>query len=77
MNAVERIIEYESLPQESPDIIEDHRPPQGWPAQGQIKFVDYDLKYRKGDLVLKKINATIDGMQKVGIVGRTGAGKTR
>ena len=72
MNAVERIKEYDDLPQEAPEIIPDNRPPENWPTKGEIKFVDYSLRYRQGELILKDINVTVDGKHKVGIVGRTG-----
>lgn len=48
-----------------------------WPADGQVRFNDYKVRYRDGlDLVLKGITVSIEGGQKVGIVGRTGAGKS-
>lgn len=77
MNAVERIKEYEELPQEAPDEIPEHRPPRDWPSKGEVKFENYGLAYRKGDLVLKNLTVQIDAREKVGIVGRTGAGKSR
>eukprot|EP01118_Nematostelium_gracile_P016057 TRINITY_DN656_c0_g1_i1.p1 TRINITY_DN656_c0_g1~~TRINITY_DN656_c0_g1_i1.p1 ORF type:complete len:1510 (-),score=442.59 TRINITY_DN656_c0_g1_i1:26-4555(-) len=76
MNSVERIKEYDALPQEPPAIIPENRPPADWPTKGEIKFVDYSLSYRKGENVLKELNATVEGRDKVGIVGRTGAGKS-
>jgi len=46
-------------------------------TQGSIKFENYSLKYRSDtELVLKQINFTIDPKEKIGIVGRTGAGKS-
>ncbi|MBW00219.1 Multidrug resistance-associated protein 1, partial [Eschrichtius robustus] len=52
-------------------------PPSNWPQVGRVEFRDYGLRYREDlDLVLKHINVTIDGGEKVGIVGRTGAGKS-
>lgn len=77
MNSVERLKEYEVLPQEAPDIIEENRPPKGWPQFGEIKFNDASLRYRsEGEMVLKSLNLTVQGEEKVGIVGRTGAGKS-
>jgi len=77
MNSVERIKEYDYLEQEAPEIIKENRPPKNWPEKGEIVFKDAGLRYRKdGDLVLKKLNMTIEGEEKVGIVGRTGAGKS-
>ena len=43
----------------------------------KVEFSDYGLRYREGlDLVIKEITATVSGGEKVGIVGRTGAGKS-
>jgi ATP-binding cassette subfamily C (CFTR/MRP) protein 1 len=52
------------------------RPPPNWPSNGSIGFNDVKLRYRDGlDLVLKGITINISSHEKVGIVGRTGAGK--
>lgn len=75
--SVERCLEYSTLTSEAPDIIPDHRPPQDWPSNGEIKFNDYSTKYRPElDLVLRNINLDIKPQEKIGIVGRTGAGKS-
>ncbi|RCK60461.1 Multiple drug resistance-associated protein-like transporter 1 [Candida viswanathii] len=75
--AVERIIEYCDLPSEAPMIIEGKRPADTWPAHGVVKFKKYSTAYRKHlDPVLKEIELTINSKEKVGIVGRTGAGKS-
>ncbi|CAN3364922.1 metal resistance protein Ycf1p [Diutina catenulata] len=75
--SVERVLEYSALTPEAPDIIEGHRPSKGWPQQGEIVFKDYSTRYRPElDLVLKRINLSIKPHEKVGIVGRTGAGKS-
>uniref|UniRef100_A0A7E4UZL6 ABC transporter domain-containing protein n=1 Tax=Panagrellus redivivus TaxID=6233 RepID=A0A7E4UZL6_PANRE len=48
-----------------------------WPTAGEVKFVDFGLRYRENSpLVLKHLNLVIPAGTKVGIVGRTGAGKT-
>lgn len=47
-----------------------------WPSKGSIQFTDYSLKYATGEPVLKHVSATIGGGEKIGVVGRTGAGKS-
>lgn len=75
--SVERINEYAQLDSEAPSIIEDHRPDPSWPIAGNIQFENYSTRYRPElDLVLKGINLDIKPQEKVGIVGRTGAGKS-
>ncbi|KFO89418.1 Canalicular multispecific organic anion transporter 2, partial [Buceros rhinoceros silvestris] len=75
--AVERIKEYSETETEAPWIIEGKRPPDDWPSRGELEFVNYSVRYRKGlDLVLKGLNLQVHGGEKIGIVGRTGAGKS-
>lgn len=75
--SVERVMEYSRLTPEAPEVIESNRPAADWPQSGELKFVDYSTKYRPElDLVLKHINLSIKPHEKVGIVGRTGAGKS-
>ncbi|XP_016051783.1 PREDICTED: multidrug resistance-associated protein 1 [Miniopterus natalensis] len=75
--AVERLKEYSETEKEAPWRIEEMAPSSSWPQVGRVEFRDYSLRYREDlDLVLKHINITIDGGEKVGIVGRTGAGKS-
>uniref|UniRef100_A0A914Y8S3 ABC transmembrane type-1 domain-containing protein n=1 Tax=Panagrolaimus superbus TaxID=310955 RepID=A0A914Y8S3_9BILA len=51
--------------------------PLSWPSEGNIEFKDFSLRYcASTPLVLKRLNLKIEGGQKIGIVGRTGAGKT-
>jgi len=76
MNSVERIKEYETLPQEAEARILDKTPPPEWPSKGVITFKSYSMAYREGDKVLDSIELKIKGQEKVGIVGRTGAGKS-
>ncbi|XP_070201853.1 multidrug resistance-associated protein 1-like [Littorina saxatilis] len=75
--SVERLKEYSETPTESEWVVPGRRPPGDWPADGSINFVNYSVRYRPGlDLVLKGVNCHILGGEKVGIVGRTGAGKS-
>ncbi|XP_054779362.1 ABC transporter C family member 2-like isoform X2 [Prosopis cineraria] len=77
LNAVERVGSYIDLPSEAPSIIESNRPPPGWPSSGSIRFEDVVLRYRPElPPVLHGLSFTIFPSDKVGIVGRTGAGKT-
>ena len=75
--SVERVLEYARLPSEAPDVISKHRPKISWPASGAVEFTDYSTRYRPGlDLVLKDITLNIKAHEKIGVVGRTGAGKS-
>jgi len=75
--SVERVLEYANLPSEAPEVIFKRRPAIGWPAHGAVSFKNYSTRYREGlDLVLKDINLDIKPHEKIGVVGRTGAGKS-
>ena len=75
--SVERVLEYARLPSEAPEIIHNRRPPVSWPAHGELEFKNYSTRYREGlDLVLKNISLDIKAHEKIGVVGRTGAGKS-
>lgn len=78
MNSTERLIHYgENLPQEAPQRIESAAPPPEWPQHGGVQLNDVWLRYRPNlPDVLKGVTMDISGGQKVGIVGRTGAGKS-
>ena len=77
LNSVERVGTYIELPSEAPPVIESNRPPPGWPSSGVIKFQDVVLRYRPElPPVLHGISFTITASEKIGIVGRTGAGKS-
>ncbi|KAM6182924.1 ATP-binding cassette sub-family C member 2 [Erethizon dorsatum] len=74
--AVERINEYINVEKEAPWVT-DKRPPADWPSKGEIQFSNYQVRYRPElDLVLKGITCDIRSTEKVGVVGRTGAGKS-
>ncbi|PKA56340.1 ABC transporter C family member 9 [Apostasia shenzhenica] len=77
MISVERILQYSRIPSEAPLIIEDNRPPQNWPENGIICFQNLQVRYAEHlPSVLKDITCTITGRKKVGVVGRTGSGKS-
>ncbi|XP_076194947.1 ATP-binding cassette sub-family C member 2 isoform X3 [Aptenodytes patagonicus] len=74
--AVERVHEYTKVKNEAPWVTE-KRPPRGWPSKGEIQFIDYKVRYRPElELVLQGITCNIGSTEKVGVVGRTGAGKS-
>uniref|UniRef100_A0A914R072 ABC transporter domain-containing protein n=1 Tax=Panagrolaimus davidi TaxID=227884 RepID=A0A914R072_9BILA len=74
--AVERVQEYIENEHEGDWISKIPLSPL-WPNEGNIKFVNFSLRYRSSlPLVLKNLNLEIFGKQRIGIVGRTGAGKS-
>lgn len=75
MTCVERIKEYaDVVPERDVDTVE---PPKDWPEAGAIKFDDLSLKYAENEpCVLKNLTFEVQSSEKVGIVGRTGAGKS-
>ena len=77
MNAVERVEEYTALEQDAPGIIKGSRPPFNWPFHGECHIQNLSMRYAS-DLpnALKNITLHIRSSEKVGIVGRTGAGKS-
>ncbi|KAG0225231.1 hypothetical protein BGW41_004787 [Actinomortierella wolfii] len=76
MVSVERLDEYAFKPTEAPAET-GVRLPEKWPQAGHIKFNDYSTRYRQGlDLVVKHISFEVQPGEKIGIVGRTGAGKS-
>ncbi|KAH8258985.1 hypothetical protein KR038_000986, partial [Drosophila bunnanda] len=80
MTAVERVVEYEDIePEGELEAPLDKKPPKSWPEQGKIVFDELSLRYipnMKTKCVLKSLNFIIKPREKVGIVGRTGSGKS-
>lgn len=76
MTSVERIIEYSKLESEAP-LESDYKFPKGWPKYGSIRFENVFLTYtNSSEPVLRNLCFDIRGGEKIGIVGRTGAGKS-
>ena len=76
MTSVERVMTYTKLGPE-PGYQVEQLPPEHWPHEGNITFRDVSMTYYpEGPQVLKKINLEIQGGAKIGVVGRTGAGKS-
>lgn len=74
--SIERVCEYIRNKHEAPWRYPTSRVPPSWPVHGRIVFQDLCLRYRPDDdLVLKSINLAVEGSQRVGVVGRTGAGR--
>jgi len=78
-NCVERVREYSDT---SPTLLEapaitDVRPPDGWPQAGRLEIENLQVRYKPElPLVLKGLSVSISGSERMGIVGRTGAGKS-
>ncbi|XP_029962097.1 LOW QUALITY PROTEIN: canalicular multispecific organic anion transporter 1-like [Salarias fasciatus] len=76
IEAVKRVSEYIEIENEA-EWVTDTRPPKDWPEAGRLQFENYKVHYRPGlDLVLHGITCDIGSTEKIGIVGRTGAGKS-
>ena len=78
MTSVERIIEYSKLPQEAElETKGENKPKDNWPKNGKIELQNMSLFYDNAPTpVLKNLNCLIKAGEKIGIVGRTGAGKS-
>lgn len=74
MNAAERIVEYTELPTEDLTGV---RPPAAWPTEGRVEVNDLVVTYAD-DLppVLKGLNFSVNRNERIGVIGRTGAGKS-
>uniref|UniRef100_A0A3P8V7T7 ATP binding cassette subfamily C member 4 (PEL blood group) n=1 Tax=Cynoglossus semilaevis TaxID=244447 RepID=A0A3P8V7T7_CYNSE len=76
MTSVERVVEYAELESEAPWET-DKKPPPDWPKNGSITFNKVNFSYSANKpLVLKNLSVAFKAREKVGIVGRTGAGKS-
>ncbi|XP_021111972.1 multidrug resistance-associated protein 5 isoform X4 [Heterocephalus glaber] len=67
----------QTLSLEAPARIKNKAPPPDWPQEGEVTFENAEMRYRENlPLVLKKVSFTIKPKEKIGIVGRTGSGKS-
>ncbi|XP_071720884.1 ABC transporter C family member 4-like isoform X1 [Rutidosis leptorrhynchoides] len=77
MVSVERIKQFTNIPSESEWVKKDTSPPSSWPSHGNVELKDIQVKYRPNTpLVIKGITLNIKGGEKIGVVGRTGGGKS-
>lgn len=77
MNSVERLQEYEAVDQEPPAEIPETKPDSSWPTAGEIDVQDVSLRYAPElPRVIKNVSFHVKSCNKIGIVGRTGAGKS-
>ncbi|KAI9596585.1 P-loop containing nucleoside triphosphate hydrolase protein [Syncephalis fuscata] len=77
MNSVERICEYMAVEQEPPAIIEHNRPPSNWPEHGRIDVQNISIRYAIDQSpVIRDLSFSVNPGERIGIVGRTGAGKS-
>ncbi|XP_033334914.2 ATP-binding cassette sub-family C member 4 isoform X1 [Megalopta genalis] len=78
MTSVERVLEYSKVDSEPPlESTPDKEPKDSWPEEGKIEFKNLHLRYDPAEEpVLKNLNFVIYPQEKIGIVGRTGAGKS-
>jgi ABC-type multidrug transport system fused ATPase/permease subunit len=75
--SVERVKEYSEVkPEAEWKTKPKRRPPPNWPHSGHIKFCEYSTRYRPGlELVIRDITVEVQARERIGIVGRTGAGE--
>ncbi|GJZ62371.1 ABC transporter C family member 14-like protein [Tanacetum coccineum] len=77
MVSVERIKQFTNIPSEAEWVKKDNPPPSNWPSHGNVELKDLQVRYRPNTpLVIKGITLNIKGGEKIGVVGRTGGGKS-
>ncbi|KQK19501.2 hypothetical protein BRADI_1g48670v3 [Brachypodium distachyon] len=75
--SVERVNQYMDIKSEAAEVIEENRPAPDWPQVGSVELRDLKIRYREDSpLVLHGVTCKFEGGDKIGIVGRTGSGKT-
>ena len=74
---VQRVFNLQDAPQENYEQPKETTVQESWPQKGEIAFKDVELRYRPNtEVVLRKLNFTAVPGEKIGVVGRTGAGKS-
>ncbi|CAH9079160.1 unnamed protein product [Cuscuta europaea] len=77
MVSVERVKQFTNIPSEAQWRKKDTVPPPNWPNKGNVELEDLQVRYRPNTpLVIKGITLSIEGGKKIGVVGRTGGGKS-
>ena len=77
MNSVERVLYYTNNVEPEAALTTESDPKiEEWPSKGQIEIQHASMRYRDGPLVLKDLCVSIKGGEKIGVVGRTGSGKS-
>jgi len=77
MISVERILQFSSIPSEAPLIIQDCRPEPEWPKEGKVELRNLHIRYDPAaPMVLKCVTCVFPAQKKIGVVGRTGSGKS-
>ncbi|CAH8871965.1 unnamed protein product [Trichobilharzia szidati] len=76
--SIERVREYSGIPSEGEWHLDEYNQQlEQWPKVGSIEFNNYSMRYRRElELALKFVNVKINGGERIGIIGRTGAGKS-
>ncbi|XP_012848692.1 PREDICTED: ABC transporter C family member 3 isoform X1 [Erythranthe guttata] len=75
--SVERLLQYTSIPNEPPLVVESNRPRSNWPILGEVRIQDLQVQYGPHmPFVLRGLTCTFFGGKRTGIVGRTGSGKS-
>ena len=77
MTNMERSLTYTKIISEKPQVLKCDRGLDNWPSKGEIIFDNFSAKYRQNtEIVLKNISFTIKAGEHIGLVGRTGCGKS-
>lgn len=77
MICVERVLQFSRIASEAPLIIENCRPEPEWPMNGTIELDNLHVRYNPSlPMVLNGVTCTFPGKKKIGVVGRTGSGKS-